>query len=426
MNDRTRRLLEWPLLLVLPVVVALWAAVQFKPGATFAPWRPNMEDLRVYRLAGEFFAAGKDFYDLPHPFPFIYPPFAALLFTVLPWFATFTMMALSAIANALLTVVILAKCGLRGWPLSFLSAAALAFAPPVRDTLVFGQLGMVLVAAGLVDLVHREGPDGRPRSPWWEGILTGLATGIKLTPAVLIVMLWAAGKRRAAMVATGTFLATVAVGFLLRPTEALGFWSSISGGARAKPDAWLANQGMLSGFYRFVGAMGPAQTRVGLALIALVVVAAVVAAALWARRGQWLYAVCLAGVVSVMANPIAWVHHMVWTVALAVAVTTAAVPTILKVMAWFHLFWVWASAWWVLPSSTPSVVELDYTFAQATLAGFTALWTVAMVAVALATAVLRTPSRRWAALVTGAPEPAAEPVRAPAPAEGGGSTVASR
>lgn len=409
MIERAGRVVSGVLQVLLPLVVALWAAAVFKGGATVTPYHLNMEDLEVYRLGGEFFAAGKDFYHLPHPFPFIYPPFAAWLFQPLAWFEPQTLMKLSALTNGALMIVVLFKCGLRGWPLSFLAAASLGWAPAVRDTLGFGQLGIILTALSLVDLVHRADEDGRVRSPWWEGILTGLAAGVKLTPAMLLVVLWASGKRRSALVGAGTFLATVALGFALRPTEAAGFWGSISGGARAKPDAWLANQGMLSCWYRFVGSMGPNATRVGLLGIALVVLIAILAAALWARRGQWLYAICLAGLISVMANPIAWVHHMVWGVALAAAVCFAAVPQILKVMAWFNLLWVIGSAWWVLPSSTPSVVELKYTFGQALLGGFTAIWAVTIAVVSLVCVLWGTPRGTWLRLITGAPEPEQQP-----------------
>ena len=72
---------------VLPIVVGLWVAATTFVGGTFIPWRPHMVDLDVYRSAGATLLEGGDFYTLPGPLPFLYPPFAALLavpLTVLP------------------------------------------------------------------------------------------------------------------------------------------------------------------------------------------------------------------------------------------------------------------------------------------------------------------------------------------------------
>ena len=62
-----------------PIVIGLWMAATTFPGGTLTPWRPHMVDLDVYRSAGATLLAGGDFYALPGPLPFLYPPFAALL-----------------------------------------------------------------------------------------------------------------------------------------------------------------------------------------------------------------------------------------------------------------------------------------------------------------------------------------------------------
>ena len=64
---------------LLPVLMALWVGATSFPGGTALPWRPVMVDLDVYRLAGRVLLDGGDFYQLPGPLPFLYPPFAALL-----------------------------------------------------------------------------------------------------------------------------------------------------------------------------------------------------------------------------------------------------------------------------------------------------------------------------------------------------------
>ena len=50
------------------------------------------------------------------------------------------------------------------------------------------------------------------------GILTGVATAVKLTPAVIAAYNFFAGKRRAGIVSFFTFLACTAIGFI-RPSK---------------------------------------------------------------------------------------------------------------------------------------------------------------------------------------------------------------
>ena len=64
---------------VLPVLVALYVAATTFTGGTFVPWKPIMVDLDVYRRAGSVLLAGGNFYALPGPLQFLYPPFAAVL-----------------------------------------------------------------------------------------------------------------------------------------------------------------------------------------------------------------------------------------------------------------------------------------------------------------------------------------------------------
>ena len=51
----------------------------------------------------------------------------------------------------------------------------------------------------------------------WQGLATGLAAGVKLTPLIFLAYLAITGRVRAAVTAAGTFVATVAAGFILLP-----------------------------------------------------------------------------------------------------------------------------------------------------------------------------------------------------------------
>jgi len=73
------RLAGWLGVCALPVLVALYVGATTFGGGTFIPWRPIMVDLDVYRRAGSVLLAEGNFYDLPGPLQFLYPPFAAVL-----------------------------------------------------------------------------------------------------------------------------------------------------------------------------------------------------------------------------------------------------------------------------------------------------------------------------------------------------------
>ena len=161
-----------------------------------------MVDLDVYRRAGSVLLAGGDFYDLPGPLQFLYPPFAAVLavpLALLP--ATVVQIGWTA-AGAMALVAILHRFGLTGWLLSLAGAAVVYIVEPVVQTLAFGQLGIFLVALVVLDLAP--GPRVFPRRLLPEGVLTAVAAAIKLTPAIFVVYLLVVRKFRAFWVAVVT------------------------------------------------------------------------------------------------------------------------------------------------------------------------------------------------------------------------------
>ena len=97
--------------------------------------------------------AGGDFYDLPGPLQFLYPPFAAVLAVPLALLPQTVVQIGWTAAGALALVAVLHRFGLTGWVLSLVSTAAIFFVQPVLQTLAFGQLGIFLVALVVLDLV---------------------------------------------------------------------------------------------------------------------------------------------------------------------------------------------------------------------------------------------------------------------------------
>ena len=183
---------------VLPVLMSLYVAATTFTGGTFWPWKPIMVDLDVYRRAGSVLLAGGDFYALPGPLQFLYPPFAAVLAVPLAVLPLAVVQIGWTAAGALALLAVLHRFGLNGWPLSLIGTAVIFFVEPVVETLAFGQLGIFLVALVVLDLA----PGPRVfRRLLPQGTLTAVAAAIKLTPAIFVLYLLAVGRIRAFVVA---------------------------------------------------------------------------------------------------------------------------------------------------------------------------------------------------------------------------------
>ncbi|GAB3623828.1 glycosyltransferase 87 family protein [Mariniluteicoccus endophyticus] len=307
-------------------------------------WNPPMEDLMVYRRAASALLAGRDPYELVNSFPFIYPPFAAILSLVLAPMSESFMKIAWAWVNVVALSMVLRRLGLDGWRLAVVCAAILSTLAPFTYTLALGQLGIVLMAMCLLDAL-----DGDPRAATWArsrprwlptGVLVGLAAGIKLTPAVFLILFWLVGRRRDAVVGVLTFLTTVAIGFIGLFGPALGYWTRLTqGDSGANPDAfgWLFNQSILSGWQRFYTVDRSAG---GLVISVVVVLVALVAALRCVRHGNPWLAVGVLGLASSLANPIAWVHHMTWIVPLAIGAWQGGAPAVVRGLAFL------SAAWW--------------------------------------------------------------------------------
>jgi alpha-1,2-mannosyltransferase len=310
-----QRLSSWTVRVALalpPVLAALYIGATQIPGGSLWPWQPNMIDLAVYQRAGQAVLTGGDIFDANGQLPWIYPGFAALLtvpFAVVP-------PVVAAAAWLLLCTAALAamlyRLGYRGWVLSLLATVAIVFVQPVRDTLGFGQLGIFLVAAAVLDSMP--GPRLFRRRLLPEGWLVGVATAVKLTPAVVAAYNFFAGRRKAGLVAFFSFLAATAIGFVLLPAASLEYWVKLASGDSGLNSGivYATNQSVLGMWNRLTGE----PSRGGLVLSVLVVGLGIWAAVLMHRRGQAAFALCLAGLTSLLGSPISWSHHYVWVVPL--------------------------------------------------------------------------------------------------------------
>jgi alpha-1,2-mannosyltransferase len=382
MAETIRRVGRGALICLLPVLMALDVAASTFPGGTTIPWHPVMVDLDVYRLAGQVLLDGGDFYQLPGPLQFLYPPFAALLAVPLALLPVALVQVAWTVAGALMIIAVLHRWGQTGWRLSLWSTVVVYAVLPVNQTLAFGQLGIILVALVALDLAP--GPrvlTGRRLLP--EGVLTGVAAALKLTPMIFVLYLLAVRRWRTSLTATITAGALTILAVIILPGASLDFWWRLAHGDTGLGHSliYYTNQSVYADFVRAFR-LAPIGSVLGLLASAAVVALGVWAAAVWHRAGEVRFAVALCGVASLLASPVSWLHHFVWVVPLAFSLVELVrrhppvLPTWLIVLGWVFVGWVIVSPYRRLPNGAD--LELQWTAGEHLLASVTALVGVAL------------------------------------------------
>ncbi|UGQ09693.1 glycosyltransferase 87 family protein [Yinghuangia sp. ASG 101] len=310
-----------PLLVAGAVVFALgvWACVRASEAWGYA-W--NGGDLYIYFLgahsigdhADQLYSAGFG----PLELPFIYPPFAALTFS---WIAPDDFIDLKEAVSVVTIACAFISCwvawGMLGYRATvgrlgaaLATAGACLWLIPVNRTLQFGQINMLLMTIILADLATSD----RRR---WKGVGVGLATAIKLTPAIFVVYLVLTRRFRAAAVSCATFLATVVFAWFFLPGASKTYWTHVSEiGARVNdeiPLYALDNQS-LKGFSLRLFDGGFPGGPLAFLLAAAVVIAGLASAVIASQRGHELAAASLVGLVGLLMSPLSWSHHYVWAV----------------------------------------------------------------------------------------------------------------
>jgi hypothetical protein len=315
---RSRRRRAW---LACAVSCAAYIGVSVAHHQAFHPWgRLNCFDLRVYRGAGQLVLGGGSLYGtrIWHWAPFTYPPFAALVFTPLPLLPLAVDEVLVTIVGvvALFAVLSLAlrlpsSPGSAPAPASRLGSAlppaAMAMVlwlEPITATLGYGQINLVIAWLIVCDLSRRD----TARS---KGTLIGLAAGLKLTPLIFVPYLFLSGRRRAAVVALGTFASTVAVGYALVPDDSQQFWGGLFLDPKRVGGCCVpANQSVRGVILRLAPSLGTGRL---LGIVLIVGVAGLALAIRASRRGDEAMGFSLCAVTGLLVSPVSWSHH--WTLA---------------------------------------------------------------------------------------------------------------
>ncbi|MFB7460726.1 glycosyltransferase 87 family protein [Streptomyces sp. NPDC056188] len=298
------------------LVLVLCLAVVVTAFTATVPLLRGWFDLRVYYGAvNDWVHHGGRIYDYHLPgttFGFTYPPFAALSMLPMALVGPNTAIAGALLLNLVAVAVVLRilagrELNRHGWFGWALAACALALLEPVRDTISFGQVNLLLLALVLSDgwLLST----GRDR---WAGAGIGLAAAVKLTPAVFIVLLLLARRRRAAAVATAVTTAATVLAAWAAPDASRFYWThAVWDTTRVGRLDYVSNQSLQGVLARLAAPGEP--SRAAWALAVLLVLAVWV----WRthkalRADDWRAAFALTGLVSCLISPITWVHHLVW------------------------------------------------------------------------------------------------------------------
>jgi alpha-1,2-mannosyltransferase len=297
-------------------VFAALAAVYVYLAVRLPGGRDGMSDLHVYLGGVRALLQGGTPYDFVsfNGDRFVYPPFAGLVLVpllvlsepvlrvvwTLAQCAEVAVLAWMLVVRASHPILTRASRASRAVAVPAL-ACLLLVSTPVFTGLFLGQISLLITALALLDAL-----DLTPRR--LRGVPLGLAAAVKLTPLAFVPYLWLTGRRRAAMVATSTFVLASALAWLVLPVSSRTFWGSMLTAPGFVNLAQFDNaslQGLLARL-EVVGSARSAVLVLGCGLVTLLAY----------RRGRRLYAsgevlagAVVVGAMAVLVSPVSWSHH---------------------------------------------------------------------------------------------------------------------
>ena len=292
------------------------------------PGRPPA-DFLTYRYAAGLAARGVDVYaaDVTGPGlagqPLTYPPVATIVLwpvTVLP--SQVGYVGWTALSLAVLAAVLAIGTSGTARTTTVLTGAVVAASTTdlLGDHLRVGQIDVLLMGLCLLDVTRSDRSRLGRACP--RGVLVGLATAIKLTPALFVVHFAVTRQWRLAAFAAAGGAAATGVGALVHPKLTATFTRSVVWNLTDRVDlqhapSYSGNQS-ITGILAAAG-VGPGPVAV---LVVLVVgVAAGAAARSVHRAGRELDAWLIIGMSAPLLSPFSWNHHYVFVLpALAVLV----------------------------------------------------------------------------------------------------------
>jgi alpha-1,2-mannosyltransferase len=311
--------------------VAWWTAAAvlvFGIGLVAGKGGNPLIDLKVYRDGGISFMKDLPLYTsrFPHPLsgpdlPFTYPPFAAVVFSVLGfvgyYLAAVLMVAIGFTALTWTVYLVLRnRAGSRFLPrptprvLVTLTLVSLVM-EPISSTFLHGQINLLLMGLVVTDAL---GPKTRiPR-----GVLAGIAAAIKLTPAVFLLYFVARRQWKTASNMVAAFIGATSLSIILAPRDSEAYWTAtVFDPTRIGDLGYAANQSLRGGLHRLGGLPGLAMSvkteeHLWLGLSMIVIGLAYAGARRAVKRGDTVCALAVVAACQLLISPVSWSHHWVW------------------------------------------------------------------------------------------------------------------
>ncbi|ANZ39088.1 mannosyltransferase [Lentzea guizhouensis] len=279
-----------------------WGMIDLKVYWSLAP---NILTDRLYTVTMPFTA---DF-----PLPFTYPPFGAVVFlplSALPWVAAQVVWQLLSLVC--LWWIVRTALGLLARRVGYDPRRALLWTglalwcEPVRKTLDFGQINLVLVAFVFAAVVTVRNSVA--------GLGVGIGAGLKLTPAISGLYFLATRRWTAAAWSFAGFLLTVALGFAVSAPDSWRYWFHLLGAAdRVGPVGSAINQSLRGALSRSFG-YDVEMSWPWLLAVAVSGVLAFLALRSAVRASDTLAAVLAVQLFGLLVSPISWSHHWLWVI----------------------------------------------------------------------------------------------------------------
>lgn len=292
------------------------------------------------------------------PLPFTYPPFAAVVFYPLH-LVPFGLIALlwqvvtmAALYGAVrISQRLMGGTAETGHFAAMLWTAIAIWIEPLRSTFDYGQINVLLMLAALWAVYT-------PR--WWlSGLLVGVASGVKLTPAITAVYLVGVRRLHAAAFSVVVFLATVGVSLLVVGDEARYYFTDLLGDAgRVGPIATSFNQSWRGATSRILGH----DAGFGPLVLAAIASTAVLAILAWRAldRSDRLGKLLVVELFGLLLSPISWTHHWVWLVPLMIWLIDgpARERPGARILGWGWLVLTIVGVPWLLSFAQPSIWQI--------------------------------------------------------------------
>ncbi|MFE3545979.1 glycosyltransferase 87 family protein [Nocardia sp. NPDC059177] len=329
--------------------------------ALLVHWWHGFIDLQVYRNGARVWLDGGDLYGPMPPvyglgLPFTYPPLAAMFFVPLA-LMPLVVAEIAVLTSSLLSLAIVLWLALvRVRPeldriavlTIVIGGLGLAqYLEPVRQTLNFGQINLVLMAVVAVDVLVRK--------PFWpRGMLIGITVSIKLIPAGYLLYFLVRRDWKAAATLVASAAGAVGIGFLLFPNDSVEYWfHTVTDTGRIGTPYFAGNQSIKGTLFR-LGLDETVATGLWIALSVLVVGLAAVWMSRLISAGSEVAALLVNAAAILLVSPVSWSHHWVWVAPVLVLAVDQATRrrsrAFTAVVVLFTLMFI-VGPQWVLPHS---------------------------------------------------------------------------